>query len=139
MNDARAGELPALELIFKVVMRILLVEDFELLRESIATGLREVGFAVDTAADGENGLWHATTNAVASAPHQIRAYTAAAPPCPRSSHITDSRRTSGRCYPSPANHGRYLRRPVVLAQSSISSQLHMRAWRRWAIGAGNAS
>jgi DNA-binding response OmpR family regulator len=40
-------------------MRVLVVEDFEPLRESIAQGLREAGYAVDTAADGRNGLWHA--------------------------------------------------------------------------------
>ncbi len=43
-------------------MRILLVEDFLVLRESIALGLREAGFAVDEAAEGETGLWYATTN-----------------------------------------------------------------------------
>jgi len=40
-------------------MRVLIVEDYDLLRDSIAQGLREHGFAVDTAADGEDGLWHA--------------------------------------------------------------------------------
>ncbi len=43
-------------------MRILLVEDYELLRDSIALGLREAGFAVDVAAEGATGLWHATSN-----------------------------------------------------------------------------
>ncbi|HEY2249488.1 MAG TPA: response regulator transcription factor [Planctomycetaceae bacterium] len=43
-------------------MRILLVEDFSVLRESIALGLREAGFAVDEAAEGETGLWYATTS-----------------------------------------------------------------------------
>ncbi|MGB7159668.1 MAG: response regulator transcription factor [Tepidisphaeraceae bacterium] len=43
-------------------MRVLVVEDFELLRESIAQGLREAGFAVDASADGEDGLWRARTN-----------------------------------------------------------------------------
>lgn len=43
-------------------MRILLVEDFPVLRESITLGLREAGFAVDEAAEGETGLWYATTN-----------------------------------------------------------------------------
>jgi len=43
-------------------MRILLIEDFELLRDSIALGLREAGFAVDVAAEGETGLWHAKSN-----------------------------------------------------------------------------
>jgi DNA-binding response OmpR family regulator len=43
-------------------MRILIVEDFEVLRDSIAQGLREAGFTVDAAADGESGLWHAESN-----------------------------------------------------------------------------
>ena len=37
-------------------MRVLIVEDYDLLRDSIAQGLREAGFAVDAAADGEDGL-----------------------------------------------------------------------------------
>jgi DNA-binding response OmpR family regulator len=40
-------------------MRVLVVEDFQPLRESIAQGLREAGYAVDEAPDGEQGLWHA--------------------------------------------------------------------------------
>src|SRR3954462_4478612 len=40
-------------------MRVLVVEDFELLRDSLAQGLREAGYAVDTASDGEEGLWFA--------------------------------------------------------------------------------
>jgi DNA-binding response OmpR family regulator len=43
-------------------MRVLVVEDFEPLRESIAQGLREQGYAVDTASDGRDGLWHAESN-----------------------------------------------------------------------------
>jgi DNA-binding response OmpR family regulator len=43
-------------------VRVLLVEDFEVLRDAIALGLREAGFAVDAAADGETGLWFAQTN-----------------------------------------------------------------------------
>ena len=43
-------------------MRVLIVEDFTILRESIALGLREAGFAVDEAAEGETGLWYASTN-----------------------------------------------------------------------------
>lgn len=37
-------------------MRILLVEDSRRLREMLVTGLRRMNFAVDTAADGEDGL-----------------------------------------------------------------------------------
>ena len=40
-------------------MRILVVEDVEALRESIVQGLREAGYAVDEAADGQAALWHA--------------------------------------------------------------------------------
>lgn len=43
-------------------MRVLLVEDFQILRESLAQGLREAGYAVDAAADGEEGLWYARSN-----------------------------------------------------------------------------
>lgn len=44
-------------------MKLLLVEDFQLLRDSLAKGLREQGFAVDSTGDGEEGLWYATTGA----------------------------------------------------------------------------
>ena len=37
-------------------MRILMIEDYEPLRKSIAQGLREAGFAVDTTKDGGEGL-----------------------------------------------------------------------------------
>lgn len=40
-------------------MRVLVVEDYAPLRDSVAQALREEGFAVDTAADGEVGRWHA--------------------------------------------------------------------------------
>jgi DNA-binding response OmpR family regulator len=40
-------------------MRVLVIEDVEALRSAVAQGLREAGFAVDVAADGESGLWHA--------------------------------------------------------------------------------
>ena len=43
-------------------MRVLVVEDFEMLRESIALGLREAGFAVDEAAEGQTALWYAEGN-----------------------------------------------------------------------------
>lgn len=42
-------------------MRLLVVEDFQPLRESLVQGLREAGFAVDEAADGQTALWHANT------------------------------------------------------------------------------
>lgn len=43
-------------------MRVLLVEDYAPLRESIAQALQEAGYAVDASADGEDGLWHARSN-----------------------------------------------------------------------------
>src|SRR2546423_1662373 len=42
-------------------MRILVVEDFQMLRESLTQGLREEGFAVDAAPDGKEGLWQANS------------------------------------------------------------------------------
>lgn len=44
-------------------MRVLLVEDFEPLARSLAQGLREAGYAVDDAKDGDEGLALAETNA----------------------------------------------------------------------------
>lgn len=43
-------------------MRVLLVEDSERLQRSVGTGLRKSGFAVDVAADGNNGLYFARNN-----------------------------------------------------------------------------
>lgn len=40
-------------------MKLLLVEDMIYLRDSVATGLRKGGYAVDVASDGEEGLWMA--------------------------------------------------------------------------------
>ncbi len=40
-------------------MRVLVIEDYELLRDSVSQGLREAGFAVDAAASGEEGLRYA--------------------------------------------------------------------------------
>ncbi len=42
-------------------MRILVIEDDPLLLRSLASTLREENYAVDTAADGEDGLYKATT------------------------------------------------------------------------------
>lgn len=38
-------------------MKILLIEDSDRLRASLETALRKSGYALDTAADGEEGLW----------------------------------------------------------------------------------
>jgi len=43
-------------------MRVLLVEDYEPLRKSLEQGLREAGYALDAAADGDEGLWYALGN-----------------------------------------------------------------------------
>ncbi len=40
-------------------MRVLLVEDYAPLRESVSQALEEAGFAVDSSAEGEEGLWYA--------------------------------------------------------------------------------
>ena len=42
-------------------MRILIVEDSVVLRDSLAQGLREAGYAVDAVVDGKRGLIHAQT------------------------------------------------------------------------------
>ncbi len=42
-------------------MRVLIVEDSDVLRDSLAQGLREAGYAVDAVADGKRGLIHAQT------------------------------------------------------------------------------
>ena len=43
-------------------MRLLVIEDYYPLRKSMLKGLRAAGYAVDVAADGENGLWCAMGN-----------------------------------------------------------------------------
>ncbi len=40
-------------------MRVLIVEDYQPLRKAVTQGLREAGYAVDVAAEGEEGLWYA--------------------------------------------------------------------------------
>jgi DNA-binding response OmpR family regulator len=45
----------------EVRVLLLLIEDYALLRKTLAGGLREEGFAVDVAGDGEEGLWYART------------------------------------------------------------------------------
>ncbi|MBN8524312.1 MAG: response regulator transcription factor [Planctomycetes bacterium] len=44
-------------------MRLLVIEDYLPLREAVASYLREEGCAVDAAADGEEGWWHASDTA----------------------------------------------------------------------------
>jgi DNA-binding response OmpR family regulator len=43
-------------------MRLLVVEDSPRLQRSLGTSLRQSGYAVDVAGDGEEGLWLATSN-----------------------------------------------------------------------------
>jgi two-component system copper resistance phosphate regulon response regulator CusR len=40
-------------------MRLLLIEDYRPLRQSLTKGLHEAGFAVDATGDGKEGLWYA--------------------------------------------------------------------------------
>lgn len=40
-------------------MRLLVIEDYAPLRESLARGLRDAGYAVDATGDGTEGLWYA--------------------------------------------------------------------------------
>jgi DNA-binding response OmpR family regulator len=43
-------------------MRLLVIEDYPPLQQSLTKGLREAGFAVDATRDGREGLWYATGN-----------------------------------------------------------------------------
>ena len=42
-------------------MKLLLIEDYAPLRESLKQGLQENGYAVDATGDGEEGFWYAST------------------------------------------------------------------------------
>ena len=44
-------------------MRLLVVEDYAILRESLAKGLRDLGYAVDATGNGTEGLWFAENHA----------------------------------------------------------------------------
>jgi DNA-binding response OmpR family regulator len=43
-------------------MRILVVEDYAPVRKAVVKGLKEASFAVDSAANGRDGLWYAQNN-----------------------------------------------------------------------------
>jgi DNA-binding response OmpR family regulator len=43
-------------------MRLLVIEDYKPLQQSLTKGLCEAGFAVDTTGDGKEGLWYAMGN-----------------------------------------------------------------------------
>ena len=47
-------------------MKILLIEDYKPLRDSMVKGLTEEGYAVDATGDGGEGLWFATSNEIAA-------------------------------------------------------------------------
>ncbi len=40
-------------------MKLLVIEDYDVLRESLVEGLTNAGYAVDATGDGEEGLWYA--------------------------------------------------------------------------------
>ena len=46
----------------RIAMRVLLVEDSKKLRHYVGKALKQAGFAVDVAADGEDGQWLAESN-----------------------------------------------------------------------------
>lgn len=43
-------------------MRVLVIEDYEPIRQAVAQGLSEAAFAVDSCANGRDGLWYAEGN-----------------------------------------------------------------------------
>lgn len=43
-------------------MRLLLIEDYKPLQQSLVKGLKEAGFAIDFTGDGQEGLWYAINN-----------------------------------------------------------------------------
>jgi DNA-binding response OmpR family regulator len=43
-------------------MRLLIIEDYKPLQQSLTKGLCEAGFAVDSTGDGKEGLWYAMSN-----------------------------------------------------------------------------
>ena len=47
---------------YNCVVKLLLIEDSEKLQRSLQRGFRKLGFAVDAATDGKEGLWLATQN-----------------------------------------------------------------------------
>ena len=70
-------------------MRVLLVEDHEVLAETVATGLRREGIAVDVAYDGRDALAHTAVTSRqgrgrSSGPHHGLGLQASAKPiCPK--------------------------------------------------------
>ncbi len=59
-GERRTGPVrPATDVRLVRAMKVLLIEDSSVIRSSLEKGLRLSGFAVDTAGDGEEGLWRA--------------------------------------------------------------------------------
>jgi len=58
MDCTRSAVFPLLD----TRMRLLVIEDYPPLQQSLTKGLREADFAVDSTRDGEEGLWYATSN-----------------------------------------------------------------------------
>jgi len=61
-TGADEGAAPVATLYGVRTMRVLIIEDYAPLRKAVCQGLQEAGFAVDAAADGEEGLWYARSN-----------------------------------------------------------------------------
>jgi DNA-binding response OmpR family regulator len=56
------GERDGVALTEEASMRLLLVEDFDALRDELARGLGEQGYAVDATGDGAEAWWYLTSN-----------------------------------------------------------------------------
>ena len=83
-------------------MRVLVVEDFEVLAAAIGTGLRREGMAVDVALDGDDALEHLAVTRSAWAPTTI---------CPSRSTSPSSWRESARSPGVPSRRCRRCSRP----------------------------
>ena len=72
MRGPRSGHLNA-EYGHTLLVRVLLIEDFEPLARSMAKGLREANYAVDVTADGAEGLaveaWHGLEHGAQAVEH----------------------------------------------------------------------
>ena len=58
MDYTRSAVFPLLD----TRMRLLVIEDYPPLQQSLTKGLREADFAVDSTRNGKEGLWYATSN-----------------------------------------------------------------------------
>jgi len=64
IGPGSACALPARAILSRetVAVKVLLIEDSRILQRSIAVALRKAGYAVDSSADGAEGLWYAESN-----------------------------------------------------------------------------